>query len=121
MPILNLTQHPATPAQRDAGVVDLEGEDLAILKKLLTFEECPDKHEIRQRAEEIALFALQPQTDAAMIGGAPYLMAPLEKCLKGLGKKPLYAFTRRMTIERPGTDGSVIKETVFVHTGFIEV
>ena len=37
--ILNLTQHPATPEQVAAGVVDLIGDDLETLKFLLTFED----------------------------------------------------------------------------------
>ena len=36
--ILNLTQHPATPEQVAAGVVDLEGKNLERLKELLTFD-----------------------------------------------------------------------------------
>ncbi len=41
MNILNLTQHPATPEQLEAGVVDLIGESLEHMTALLTFHEIP--------------------------------------------------------------------------------
>lgn len=58
--------------------------------------------------------------DAAMIGGAPYLMGPLEAALKDRGIAPLYAFSERRSIEVKNEAGEVTKTAVFVHLGFVE-
>ena len=50
MSILNLTQHAATKEQVEDGVIDLEGEELAELKRLLTFNTLLSLDEIRDRA-----------------------------------------------------------------------
>lgn len=130
MKILNLTQHPATPEQVEAGVFDSsQREELA---KLLTFEELPTHSEISERAFEIAVFARreynQNPFDAVMIGGAPFLMAHLEWELKpdqdgfdGFAPRILYAFSKRESIEQVQPDGSIRKVNVFRHTGFVEI
>lgn len=61
MKIVNLTQHAGTAEQLAAGVADLGATSLE-LKRLLTFDSLPTREEIEARA--------------AMIGGAPFLMAP---------------------------------------------
>ena len=80
--ILNLTQHPATPEQIAAGVVDLQGDQLADLKTLLTFEQLPTRQEIEERPFFIVRLAFanalgadmdeDPMPSRAMIGGAPF-------------------------------------------------
>lgn len=55
----------------------------------------------------------------AMIGGAPYLMAPLEAELKKLGIEPVYAFSERVSEETVQADGTVVKTNVFKHVGFV--
>ncbi len=114
--ILNLTQHPGIPEQ---GVFDLTGDDLARLKTLLTFEELPVTSEVEARADEIAVLATRLPVDQAMIGGAPFLMAPLERALEKVGIKPLYAFSRREVVEEVLTDGNVRKTAIFRHLGFV--
>jgi hypothetical protein len=54
-----------------------------------------------------------------MIGGAPYLMAPLEVALRAHGITPLYAFSVRESVEQTQPDGSVRKIAVFRHGGFV--
>lgn len=57
---------------------------------------------------------------AAMIGGAPYMMALLEQALWARGIVPLYAYSERRSVEK--TDpitGEVTKTAVFVHLGFV--
>jgi hypothetical protein len=56
-----------------------------------------------------------------MIGGAPYLMGALEKALRECGFTPVYAFSKRESIDQPQPDGSVRKVAVFRHLGFVEV
>ena len=137
--ILNLTQHTATPEQQAAGVIDLSEPELSKLRRLLTFETLPTAEEIFRRAKAIARLAEyeaarrlgltdvggHPAADltnhgvSAMIGGAPYLMATLERALRARGIKPLYAFSRRESVEQTMPDGSVRKMAVFRHLGFV--
>lgn len=127
--IINLTQHPSTADQRAAGVVDLQNQELAALKELLTFNDLPSREDIATRAEQIAGLAVlnglggedeDPVPLQAMIGGAPYLMAPLEWALQNQGITPVYAFSLRETVEQPQPDGSVKKTQVFKHLGFVK-
>lgn len=113
--VYNLTQHVATPEQVSAGVTpEAPTEEL---KALLTFQSLPTLEEIAERAEKIAdLAAGYP---AAMIGGAPYLMAPLEVALKKRGVEPVYAYSERRSVEKTLPDGSVQKTAVFEFKGFV--
>ena len=122
--IINLTQHPSTPEQTAAGVVDVV--DLAYLAQLLTFDSLPSREDVEVRADMIANFACEAElvdgseeVQSAMIGGAPYLMAPLEAALLDRGITPLYAFSVRESIEETQPDGSVKKINVFRHEGFV--
>jgi len=136
--ILNLTQHPATPDQIKAGVIEPDAETKERIKRLLTFDKLPTYDEILNRAEKLAIEAMwyigkcQTSWDEqaehtrtagtwVMIGGAPYLMAPLEQALKEAGLVPVYAFSKREVVEQRQADGSVRKVSVFKHLGFIEV
>lgn len=135
--ILNLTQHDATPEQKLAGVTCGDVTDASVIefRKLLNFDALPTPAEIRQRAEKIAQYAATTSTlvdyggdsgcvvnerfQFAMIGGAPFLMAPLEEELRRVGITPLYAFSTRESVEQVQSDGSVRKTAVFRHQGFI--
>ena len=121
--ILNITQHKATPAQLEAGVVDWNVEDRKILNNLLTFKDLPSTEDLTARAEEILLF-IQWRTSCAtvIISGAPFFMSTLERVLKRDGFVVLHAFSERDSIEEtdPKT-GVVVKTNVFRHLGFIEV
>ena len=130
--ILNLTQHPATPEQVAAGVVDLEGKNLKRLKELLTFDSIEVAVKQRfDRAKQIADLvsriklgdedSLHEDGTAihVMIGGAPYLMAPLENVLMKDNRVPVYAFSVRESVEQIQSDGSVVKSNIFRHKGFV--
>lgn len=127
MRILNLTQHAATQEQLAAGVVDVRPEDRDFLVELLTFDSIPSRHEIDDRAHDLALFASmydlgdEVYPDAAMIGGAPFFMSALEGALLGYSVKPIYAFSVRESVDAVQTDGTVKKTAVFRHRGFVEV
>ncbi|HWP61571.1 MAG TPA: hypothetical protein VN495_03135 [Candidatus Paceibacterota bacterium] len=119
MRIVNLTQHVATQDQQDAGV--FEPTDKAVVQALLTFEQVPSEDELFQRAERLAFeIARTSGADAAMIGGAPYFMAPLESRLRMAGLTPLYSFTQREAVDIPQADGSVKKSQIFKHVGWVE-
>jgi len=119
MTILNLTQHIATPDQKAAGVVDFTEKDRKTLQALLTFTNLPEKVGIIERAKKIKLLADTTDFCSVMIGGAPYLMCPLEKALQDYGI--FYAYSKRECVEISQEDGSVKKTFVFKHEGFIEV
>ena len=54
-----------------------------------------------------------------MIGGAPFLMGALESALLDYGITPVYAFSKRESVEEVQKDGSVKKINIFRHAGFI--
>jgi hypothetical protein len=130
--ILNLTQHVSTDEQKAQLVVEPR-MCKAKIQKLLTFEEIPTREEIEARAKELARIAASEASFYAgdtdneiwitrvMIGGAPYLMGALEKALRECGFTPVYAFSKRESIDQPQPDGSVRKIAVFRHLGFVEV
>jgi hypothetical protein len=119
MSILNLTQHQATADQLEAGVVEPASKEM--VRKLLTVNEIPRAGDLKARAEALAAIAVAEGATTAMIGGAPYLMAPLEAALREAGVKPVYAFSRRESVDVHGAGGTVTKTAVFVHAGWIEV
>jgi hypothetical protein len=121
MKILNLTQHKATPEQLKAGVVDLNNDDRAKLIAMLTFNELPLIDEITGKAMDIADIANRHGYKKVMIGGAPYLMSALEAALIDKGISPVYAFSKRESVEVMKDDGSVEKRTVFKHVGFVDL
>lgn len=127
MTIVNLTQHNATPEQIEAGVFDMPADRRDALRMLLTFSEIPDAATLRGRAccivslvTGVAYGDPEPIAKVAMIGGAPYLMAPLEKELISRDIKPLYAFSLRESVEEAQSDESIRKTAVFRHIGFVE-
>jgi len=136
--ILNLTQHTPTPEQIAAGVTCGDINDLSQpreIASLLTFDTLPTPVEVRHRAERLAEIASKATTlvdyggdsglcanerfQFAMIGGAPYLMAPLESALRAHGITPMYAFSVRESVDQVQPDGSVRKVATFRHAGFV--
>ena len=117
--ILNLTQHPATAEQLDAGVVDLEPAMRAELQRLLTFASLPTARQVDERAQAIAALVEPLEAKRAMIGGAPFLMARLEAALQDYCIEPVYAFSVRESVEQTQADGSVRKVNVFRHAGWV--
>jgi len=130
--ILNLTQHVTTPEQEAQLVVEPR-MCKAEIRELLTFEEIPSKEEIEVRATKLAEIAVAEASMYAgdtdnevwitrvMLGGAPYLMGALEKAVRECGFTPVYAFSKRESVDQPQPDGSVRKIAVFKHVGFVEV
>jgi len=115
MSIINLTQHPASPEQIAAGVVDLDA-GLECVKSALNFKSLPDAASIRDRAALVASAAVGHE--AAMIGGALWLMGPLAEELRDRSITPLFAFSRRESVEKV-IDGQTVKTSAFRHVGFV--
>lgn len=116
MYVVNLTQHPASQAQIDDGV--FEYHDRAAIIALLTFDEVPSKEEICRRAKALAKIAKSTGRGAAMIGGAPYLMGPLEKALDVACISAVYPFSVRESLESE-INGNATKVSVLKHAGWI--
>ena len=123
--IINLTQHNASPEQTTAGVVDVPAELKSDLSALLTSSTLPTKEELNEAAMKVAAMAVICcqgfEAPAAMIGGAPFFMVPLEAALRHHGIRPLYAFSERVSEEKMDADGTVRKVNIFKHKGFVEV
>lgn len=127
--ILNLTQHPVTPEQLSAGVVDLPAEVAEAVRALLTVNDLPTRQEIENRCADIAELACHnglagdegddPHPSQAMIGGAPWMMRALEDALLTMSIQPVYAFSVRESIEQTQPDGTVVKTGQFRHVGFV--
>ena len=116
--VINLTQHPATEEQEFDGVFEPQNKE--DVRRLLTFDTIPKKGVVYMRAVQLAEIAAESGAKFAMIGGAPYLMSPLEEALKREGITPLYSFSERESIEDTLPSGDVIKKSVFRHKGFIK-
>lgn len=117
--IINLTQHQAVPQQQQSGIFEPPSEVQTRVRDLLTFETPPSAGQLQQRASELAQIAEQNQAQAALIGGAPFLLPYLEKALWRLGIQPAYAFSQRQAQERHKENGEVVKELIFMHEGLI--
>jgi hypothetical protein len=115
---LNLTQHAASEDQILEGVCDLSTEQRASLSKLLTVDDIPSRNEVIERCEQIAQIAFELGYKAAMIGGAPAMMRPLEDALRDVGIQGYYAFSKRESEDQPQADGSIRKVAVFKHAGW---
>lgn len=121
--IANLTQHAATADQITAGVRDMSADAKAALSTLLTFVELPTGDDLRQRADAVVALLLEESDETpttAMVGGAPYFMAPLVEALTHYGIRAVYSFTRRESVELVNADGSVSKTAIFCHIGWVE-
>jgi hypothetical protein len=128
MKIINFTQHRATEEQLEAGVLcphtGGDEEYVKILKGLLTFDECPSIEDVESRAKELTRLATISADNWGiaifMIGGAPFLMPALERHMKEAGLTPVYAFSKRESVEVV-IDGATVKKSVFKHGGFIGI
>ena len=128
--IVNLTKHaPEDVSEHNESNEDFMIEDLPPaqrdeLLELSAFngETPPEAADIRQRAVKIATLAMYQGARFAWIGGAPYLMGPLEAELKKRGITPVYSWSRRdYMIVKDETDGAERLELYRRHEGWIRV
>nr|DAJ23610.1 MAG TPA: hypothetical protein [Caudoviricetes sp.] len=117
--IINLTQHEMTNEQLD-GFEQVGQSYRDMIKGFLTFDNLPTREQINACAGTLARIASSQKATHAMIGGAPYLMGPLEAALTYYGVQPLYAFSKRESVEKKLDDGTIQKVSVFKHAGWIE-
>ena len=122
--MINLTQHNPTAEQ---GGLSLPINEV---KELLTFKELPSQEEIELRCKKLVGYAhtvshrfleqLNIPETWVLIGGAPYLMAPLERALRAEGFTPVYSFSKRVSEESIDDDGNVVKINKFKHVGYVQ-
>lgn len=118
--ILNLTQHEATKEQLDAGVINLTPAKAAEARRLLTFHDLPSERLVRDRGEKLAILAKKEfESGDVMIAGAPFLMPYLAVSLMWRNLNPVYAYSKRQSIEKILPDGTVQKSSFFKHSGFV--
>jgi len=120
MKILNLTQHNATPSQKEAGLVDLEGNELEELREIITFDSLPTFAELELASMALAMIAHEHGFENVLIGGACYFMPVLENHLKKCGFTPYYAYSKRNAVDKM-VDGKIVTEYTFEHEGFLKV
>lgn len=118
--IFNLTQHAATPDQIAAGVLEPEPDLKKVIQALLTIDELPTREDLVVRAIKLRQIAYATSCPWVMIGGAPFLMGPLERELKDAGLMPVYSFSKREVVEQTDAAGVVKKVAVFKHTGWVQ-
>lgn len=118
--ILNLTQHVSTPEQREAKV--FEPRNKKLICELLTFNSLPSHSAIHSRVKllmkEIGWERETTSFEQVLIGGAPFLMSPLEYELYANNFQPVYSFTTRV-VEETLKDGVLEKISSFRHIGFV--
>jgi hypothetical protein len=126
--IFNFTQHISTPEQKAQGVEEFEEEVRGRFIPLLNFEELPSRQAVQNRAVALVDVLTDKFENLSavhqirvMVGGASFLMEPLCQELRRYGFIPVFAFSKRRSVEEIQPDGSVKKTSVFVHAGFIEV
>lgn len=116
--VLNLTMHPASDEQKEEGVV--EPPNKAEVKALLNFEDLPPSEEVAKRADALVALCVEGGFEAAMVGGASFLMHALHERLVAAGVEPKYAFSKRESVEHVNEKGEVVKRSVFKHLGFVD-
>lgn len=116
-----MPQHTLTKDQVEYGVCPVSEEYKDELLALSDFKVLPEVDEVWRRARHMAEIAnkecMRLGTNVVMIGGAPFLMAPLEHALEERSLTWCYAFSERISSEIPQEDGSVKKEVSFVFKG----
>lgn len=119
--ILNLTMHPCSDEQASIGVIEPDADTKNKIRGLLNFSSPPSREDIERRANDLAGIVSRYGCKRAMIGGALWLMAPLERALLREGVVPTYAFSVRVSEEVTQPDGSVRKVNIFKHVGWVDV
>ena len=101
MTIINLNKHQATAEQVAQGVVDLaRRKPCAVQPQKFNFVGMPTNGDIHDRAFDIARIASESGAEAAMIGGAPYLMPTCKRHCNRAVLQYFYAFSERVSVER---------------------
>lgn len=128
--VINLTQHPFTQDQltefksagvKDENIIDTNDE----IKALITFSGDIDAEVIRDRANKVRDYVKKFRDydnkviGYALTGGAPFFQTAVNTACSLNGFLPIASYSERVSIEAVQADGSVVKQNVFKHKGFI--
>jgi len=116
--ILNLTNHSATPAQQQLGLVDI-AEQREYICQLLSFAKIPDVDDIEQRCHKLVGLTLQLEFRAAHLGGATYLTPQLHHMLIANGVDVYYSYSKRQSSEYENQNGEIEKKSIFSFENFV--
>ena len=124
--VINLTQHPFSAEQRAeftaAGITDVIDTTLAV-KEIITFSGDISLEVIKAHSKDLKdhlrSFKKEHALMYAMVGGAPFFQHAVNKACADLGIVPMAAYSERQSVESVQIDGSVVKQNVFKHKGFI--
>ena len=117
--IMNMTQHEPSQDQKNVGVRNFRDDLQKRVRDLLTFDTLPTEVEIKNRCFDLTTLATYTYAKKMMVGGAPWLMAPLCNHLKKYGFEPVFAFSSRVSEEKLQEDGTIKKVQIFRHEGFV--
>ena len=125
--IINLTQHPFSQDQLNEFVLAGITADNIIdtndtLKAIITFTGEIDVSVIQERAQQLSQYIAQYVGDKpclAMVGGAPFFQMAVNVACLNNNVLPLAAYSERVSVETVQADGSVAKQNIFKHNGFI--
>lgn len=124
--IINLTQHPFSQDQLNEFVLAGITADNIIdtndtLKAIITFTGEIDVAVIQERAQQLSQY-IEQYTDKpclAMVGGAPFFQMAVNVACLNNNVLPLAAYSERVSVESVQADGSIAKQNIFKHKGFI--
>lgn len=116
--MLNLTQHILTKEQAQNRII--EPLNKRYVCSLLTFYDIPTESDLKNRASQLADYALHENADSVLIGGAMYLMPFLIFELNKRNIDAYYSFSKRISKDVIQKDGRVKKTIIFKHCGFIK-
>lgn len=98
---VNLTTYLASNAQREMGVIDIDGNVVAALTELLSFPYVPLPGEMLEKANVIASIAInlcqKEGTKSVLINAKSFFLPTLVSALQQNGITPYYTFAQRST------------------------
>ena len=125
--IINLTQHPFTQDQlNEFALAGITADNIIdtndTLKAIITFTGEIDVAIIQEKANQLSEYIAQYVGDKpclAMVGGAPFFQMAVNVACLNNNVLPLTAYSERVSVETVQADGSIAKQNIFKHKGFI--
>lgn len=128
--IINLTQHPFRQDQlNEFALAGITADNIIdtndTLKAIITFTGDIDVAVIQEKANQLSQYIAQYTGDnpyfamVAMVGGAPFFQMAVNVACLNNNVLPLAAYSERVSVESVQADGSITKQNIFKHKGFI--
>ena len=125
--IINLTQHPFSQDQlNEFELADITADNIIdtndTVKSIITFTGEIDVSVIQERAQQLSQYIAQYVDDKpclAMVGGVPFFQMAVNVACLNHNVLPLAAYSECVSVETVQADGSLTKQNIFKHKGFI--